>query len=127
MYALEGSGRVIRSACEFASFMTKISLGIIVSTYPNYSRYPSSWGPVVAALLILEGMTLLITGSWRLSDGLNGIVIDHRSPFVHFSETTAAQEIIDGIVELFFGALCFIAFTVLFFTKRRFLFPPSQR
>ena len=98
-----------------------------MSTYPNYSRYPSSWGPVVAVLLILGGMTLLIIGSWRLSDGLNGIVIDYSSPFVHFSETTAAQEMIDGIIEPFFGALCFIAFTVLFFTKRKFLFPPSQR
>jgi predicted permease len=98
-----------------------------MSTSPNYSKYPSSWGPVVAVLLILGGMTLLIIGSWRLSDGLNGIVIDYSSPFVHFSETTASQEIIDGIIELFFGALCFIAFTVLFFTKRKFLFPPSER
>lgn len=98
-----------------------------MSTNPNYRRYPSSWGPVAAVLLILGGMILLIIGSWRLSDGLNGIVIDHSSPFVHFSETTAAQEIIDGIIELFFGALCFIAFAVLFFTKRKFLFPPSER
>jgi hypothetical protein len=98
-----------------------------MSTSPNYRRYPSSWGTVLAVLIILGGMTLLIIGSWRLSDGLNGIVIDHSSPFIHFSETTAAQEIIDGIIELFFGALRFIAFTVLFFTKRKFLFPPSVR
>jgi hypothetical protein len=104
-----------------------ITLEIIVSTNPNYRRYPSSWGLVVAVLLILGGMTLLIIGSWRLSDGLNGIVIDNSNPFVHFSETTAAQEITDGIIELFFGALCFIAFIVLFFAKRKFLFPPSQR
>jgi hypothetical protein len=98
-----------------------------MSTYPNYRKYPSSWGPLVAVLLILGGMTLFIIGSWRLSDGLNGIVIDYSNPFVHFSETTAAQEIIDGINELFFGAFCFIAFTVLFFIKRKFLFPPSGR
>ena len=72
-----------------------------MSTYPNYRKYPSSWGPLVAVLLILGGMTLFIIGSWRLSDGLNGIVIDYSNPFVHFSETTAAQEIIDGIIELF--------------------------
>lgn len=98
-----------------------------MSTNPNYRKYPSSWGPVVAGLLILGGMTLLIIGSWRLSDGLNGIVIDYSNPFVHFSETTAAQEIIDGIIELILGALCFFAFIVLFFAKRKFLFPPSKR
>lgn len=98
-----------------------------MSTNPNYRKYPSSWGPVVTGLLILGGMTLLIIGSWRLSDGLNGIVIDHSNPYVHFSETTASQEIIDGIIELFFGALCFVAFTILFFTKRKFLFPPTQQ
>ncbi len=97
-----------------------------MSTNPNYRKYPSSWGPVVAGLLIVGGMTLVIVGSWRLSDGLNGIVIDYSGPYVHFSETTAAQEIIDGIIELFFGAMGFVAFTVLFFTKRKFLFPPSE-
>ncbi len=61
-----------------------------MSTNPNYRRYPSSWGPVVAVLLIIVGMALLIIGSWRLSDGLNGIVIDHTNAYVHFSETTAA-------------------------------------
>jgi hypothetical protein len=116
------------SKCVWAQrFIIKIALEIIMSTNPNYRIYPSSWRPVVAVLLILGGMTLLIIGSWRLSDGLNGIVIDYSNPFVHFSETTAAQEIIDGIIELFFGTLCLIAFTVLFFTKRQFLFPPSQR
>jgi predicted permease len=97
-----------------------------MSTNPNYRRFPSSWRPVVAVLLILGGMTLLIIGSWRLSDGLNGIVIDYTNPYVHFSETTATQEIIDGIVELFFGALCFIVFIILFFTRRKFLFPPEE-
>lgn len=82
---------------------------------------------MIAGLLILGGITLLIIGSWRLSDGLNGIVIDHTNPYVHFSETTASQEIFDGIVELFFGAVCFVAFTVLFFSKRKFLFPPTQQ
>lgn len=95
-----------------------------MSTNPNYRRFPSSWGPLVAVLLILGGMTLLIIGSWRLSDGLNGIVIDYTNPYVHFSETTAAQEITDGIIELFFGVLCFIVFIILFFTRRKFLFPP---
>jgi Na+-translocating ferredoxin:NAD+ oxidoreductase RnfD subunit len=95
-----------------------------MSTNPNYRRYPSSWGPVVAVLLILGGMALLIIGSWRLSDGLNGIVIDHTNAYVHFSETTAEQEITDGIIELFSGALFFTVFTILFFTRRKFLFPP---
>jgi hypothetical protein len=90
-----------------------------VPTNPNYRRYPSSWGPVVAVLLVLGGMALLIIGSWRLSDGLNGIVIDQTNPYVHFSETTAAQEITDGIIDLFFGSLCFIVFIVLFFARRR--------
>jgi hypothetical protein len=74
---------------------------------------------VVAVLLVLGGMALLIIGSWRLSDGLNGIVIDQTNPYVHFSETTAAQEITDGIIDLFFGSLCFIVFIVLFFARRR--------
>jgi predicted permease len=77
-------------------------------------------------LLIIGGMALLIIGSWRLSDGLNGIVIDHTNPYVHFSETTATQEITDGIIELFFGALCFTLFIILFFTRRKFLFPPKE-
>jgi uncharacterized membrane protein len=79
---------------------------------------------MVAVLLIIVGMALLIIGSWRLSDGLNGRVIDHTNPYVHFSETTAAQEITDGIIELSLSALCFIAFAVLFFTRLKFLFPP---
>ena len=95
-----------------------------MSTNPKYRRYPSSWGPVVALLLIIVGMALLIIGSWRLSDGLNGRVIDHTNPYVHFSETTATQEITDGIIELFSGALCFTVFAILFFTRRKFLFPP---
>jgi hypothetical protein len=95
-----------------------------MSTNPNYRRYPSSWGPVVTLLLIIVGMALLTIGSWMLSDGLNGRVIDHTNPYVHFSETTAAQEITDGIIELFVGALCFIVFAILFFTRRKFLFPP---
>ena len=78
----------------------------------------------MALLLIIVGMTLLIIGSWRLSDGLNGRVIDHTNPYVHFSETTAAQEITDGMIELSLGALCLTAFTILFFTRRKFLFPP---
>jgi hypothetical protein len=95
-----------------------------MSTNPNYRKYPTSWGPVVATLLTIGGMALLITGSWKLSDGLNGIVIDHTNPYVHFSETNAQQEITDGIITLFFGTLCFIVFLILFFTRRKFLFPP---
>jgi hypothetical protein len=79
---------------------------------------------LVTALLIVGGMALLITGSWRLSDGLNGIVIDYTNPYAHFSETTEAQEITDGIVELFFGVQCSVAFIILFFTRRKLLFPP---
>jgi hypothetical protein len=71
-------------------------------------------------------MAFLIIGSWRLSDGLNGVVIDHTNPYVHFSETTAAQEIIDGIIELALGALCLIILMILVFTRRKFLFPPEQ-
>jgi hypothetical protein len=81
---------------------------------------------VVALLLTIGGMALLILGSWRLSDGLNGIVIDNTNPYVHFSETSSQQEIVDGIIELFFGAICLIIFMVLFFTRRKFLFPPQK-
>jgi len=98
-----------------------------MSSNPNYRKYPSSWGPVVAVLLIIGGMTLLILGSWRLSDGLNGIVIDYSNPFVHFSETTAAQEVTDGIIYLALGAVCFVVFIVLFITRRKFLFPPEKQ
>jgi hypothetical protein len=91
---------------------------------PRFSRYPSHWGPVVTCLLIIGAMAFLITGSWRLSDGLNGIVIDHTSPFIHFSETTSAHEVTDGIIGLVLGVACFVAFIVLFVKKRRFLFPP---
>jgi hypothetical protein len=84
-----------------------------VLTYPKWYKYPSSWGPVIAVLLIIAGMSLLILGSWRLSDGLNGIVIDYSNPYVHFSETTAEQEITNGIIYLFFGALCFVVFMIL--------------
>jgi hypothetical protein len=97
-----------------------------MSTWPPY-HHPFHWGLLLLALLTIGGLTLLILGSWRLSDGLNGIVIDHTNVFVHFSETTAAQEVTDGIIYLVFGAACFIAFTVLFFTKRKFLFPPSKQ
>jgi predicted permease len=97
-----------------------------MSTNPNYRKYPSSWGPVVAVLLIIGGMASAIIGSWRLSDGLNGIVIDHTNPFVHFMETTASQEITDGIILLVFGGLCFVTFIVLFFIRRKFLFPPDK-
>ena len=79
---------------------------------------------MVAFLLILGGMALLILGSWRLSDGLNGIVVDHTNPYVHFSETNAQQEITDGTIELSFGTLFFIVFIILFFTRRKFFFPP---
>ena len=88
------------------------------------SQIPVFVGTCVALLLVIGGMALLILGSWRLSDGLNGIVIDHTNPYVHFSETNAQQEIVDGIIELFFGALCLIVFMILFFTRRKFLFPP---
>ena len=88
------------------------------------SQIPVFVGTCVALLLVIGGMALLILGSWRLSDGLNGIVIDHTNPYVHFSETNAQQEIVDGIIELFFGALCLIVFMILFFARRKFLFPP---
>ena len=97
-----------------------------MSTNPNYRRYPSSWGPVVTTLLILGGIAFLILGSWRLSDGLNGIVIDHSNPYVHFSETNASQEITDGSIELFLGVLCFTVFATLFFTSRKFLFAAQK-
>jgi len=54
--------------------------------------------------LLLGGMTLLIFGAWSLS-----------------------VDIDDGIVELSFGVLFFAVFAVLFFAKRRFLFPPSEK
>jgi hypothetical protein len=74
-----------------------------MSTNPNYRKYPSSWRPVAAILLLLGGMTLLIFGIWSLS-----------------------VNITDGIVELLFGILFFAVFAVLFSVKRR-LFPPSER
>jgi hypothetical protein len=74
-----------------------------MSTNPNYRKYPSSWRPVAAILLLLGGMALLIFGIWSLS-----------------------VNITDGIVELLFGILFFAVFTVLFSVKRR-LFPPSER
>jgi len=89
-------------------------------------RMPRWWGTVVTLLLILGGMTLLIIGYWRLSDGLNGIVNDYHNPFIHFSEITASHEITDGIIYLVLGLLCFVAFTMLFFMKREFLFPPEE-
>jgi hypothetical protein len=91
---------------------------------PRISRCPSHWGPVVAGLLIIGAMLFLVTGFWRLSDGLNGIVIDHINPYIHFSETTAAQEITDGIIYLVLGVACFLVFVVLLLKRRRFLFPP---
>jgi hypothetical protein len=94
---------------------------------PRLSRIPSYWGPVIAGLLIIGAMALMIIGSWRLSDGLNGVVIDHSNPYVHFSETTAAQEMTDGIIYMSLGALCFTLFIILFFKRRKFLFPPQQK
>jgi hypothetical protein len=99
---------------------------IDMSWDPKGKRYPSHWGPWVAGLLIIGGMLFLILGSWILSYGLNGIVIGHTNPYVHFSEATVTQEITDGIIELAFGALCFITLTILLFTKRKFLFPPTR-
>jgi succinate-acetate transporter protein len=94
-----------------------------MSTNPKGRKYPSHWGPVVAMLLIIGGMAFLITGSWMLSDGLNGIVIDHTNPYFHFSETTTAQEITDGIIGLSLGVFCFFVLVMLVFTRRKFLFP----
>jgi len=98
-----------------------------MSTFPHSGRGPTPWGLVVVVLLVIGGMAFLIIGSWRLSDGLNGMVIDHTNPFVHFSETTAAQEVTDGIIYLVLGAMCFTVFTVLFFIRRKFLFPPEKQ
>jgi hypothetical protein len=97
-----------------------------MSSYPYGLKYPSSWEPVVVVLLIIGGMALLITGSWRLSDGLNGVVIDHTNPYIHFSETTTAQEVIDGIIYSVLGVACFVAFIVLLVKRRSFLFPPQK-
>ena len=94
---------------------------------PRASRIPIHWGPVVAGLLIIGAMAFLVIGSWRLSDGLNGVVIDHTNPYVHFSETTPAQEVTDGIIGLTLGAICLIVLLILFFTKRRFLFSPQAK
>jgi hypothetical protein len=85
-----------------------------------------NWGLLVVALLTIGGMALLITGSWMLYDGQNGIVVDHNNPYIHFSETTAAQEVTDGTIALILGVACFVAFTVLLLVKRNFLFPPEK-
>lgn len=97
-----------------------------MSTWPRYGK-PIRWGQILVVLLVLVGMALLILGSWRLSDGLNGVVIGHSNPFVHFSETTATQEVTDGIIYIAVGAACFIALTVLFITRRNFLFPSEKQ
>ncbi len=96
-----------------------------MSTWPRYGK-PIRWGLVLVVLLVIGGMALLILGSWRLSDGLNGVVTDHHNPYIHFSETSASQEITDGIIYLAFGAACFVALAVLFFTKRKLLFPAEK-
>ncbi len=98
-----------------------------MSTFPHSHKGPTPLGLVAVALLVIGGMALLIIGSWRLSDGLTGVVIDHTNPYVHFSETTAGQEVTDGIIYLVLGAVFFVVFTVLFFTRRKFLFPPEKQ
>jgi hypothetical protein len=98
-----------------------------MSTFPHHGNGPTPWGLVLVALLVIGGIAFLTIGSWRLSDGLNGVVIDHTNPYVHFSETTATQEVTDGIIYLVLGTMCFIAFAVLFFTRRKFLFPPEKQ
>lgn len=81
-------------------------------------RQADSLGLVVTVLLIIGGMALLILGSWELSDGLNGVVVDHTNPFYHFPEARASQEVTDGIIYLVLGAACFGAFAVLLLVKR---------
>jgi hypothetical protein len=71
-------------------------------------------------------MALLIIGSWKLSDGLNGAVIDPTNYYIHFSEVTAAQEVIDGIICSVLGVACFMTFIVLYVKRRSFLFPPQK-
>ena len=97
-----------------------------MSTNPNYRRYPSPWGPVVIVLLFISGMTLIILGSWRLSDGLKNVVIDHTNPYIHFSETTSAQEVTNGIAYSVLGVACFVAFIVLYLRRRSFLVPSQK-
>jgi hypothetical protein len=72
-------------------------------------------------------MALVITGYWQLYDGLNGIVVDHSNPYIHFSETTAAQEVTYGTALLVLGVACFVAFVVLLLVRRSFLFPPEKQ
>lgn len=98
-----------------------------MTTGIRLSRTPSHWGPVVAGLLIIGAISLLIIGSWKLSDGLNGAVVDHNNPYIHFSETTAAQEVTDGIICLVLGIACITTFTVLLVKRRKFLFPPPEQ
>jgi uncharacterized membrane protein len=77
-----------------------------MSTNSNYRRYPSSWGPVVAVLLILGGMGLLILGSI-----LYASPIETRQPLA-------------GMALLIAGAICLVTFALLLLLKRKFLFPP---
>ena len=98
-----------------------------MSWNPKGKRYPPHWGPVIAMLLVIGAMTLLILGSWVLSFGLNGTVIDSNNPYFHFTtERTVRQEITDGAIELSLGALCLIVLITLFFTRRKFLFPSQK-
>jgi hypothetical protein len=96
-----------------------------MSTWPRYGK-PVHWGVVLLTLLALSGVTFLILGSWRLSDGSNGILIDHTNPYIHFSETNASQEVTDGIIYLVVGVACVAASIVLLFTRRKFLLPQEN-
>jgi hypothetical protein len=80
---------------------------------PRVGRPTAHLGLMVAFLLIITTIIFLIIGSWKLSDGLNDIVIDHTNPHIHFSETTSAQEVTNGIIGLVLGAACFVTFVVL--------------
>jgi hypothetical protein len=93
-----------------------------MSFSPKGRKMPPRWSPVVAGLLIMGGMALMFLGALTFSYGQSGILVDHNYPYIVLNETTVAQEITDGLIELSLGALCFIVLAILFFTKRKFLF-----
>ena len=97
-----------------------------MSTWPRYGK-PINWGLLVVSLLVVGGMALLITGSWTLSEGLKGILVDHNNPYYHFSEATVAQEVTYGTILLILGVACFVAFVMLLLVRRSFLFPPEKQ
>jgi|AGTN01.3.fsa_nt_gi hypothetical protein len=68
--------------------------------------------------LVLIGVILIIPGAVSVWLGTNGIVINRTD--LHFGPTTTA-EIANGWIMISVATALFVAFAVLFFTKRSLL------